>query len=341
MPLASGCYLGHLAVGQARLLRARLPIEDLLADPSTPEPLRAQLARVEEVRRFAAGLGLDVGDQYTSYVPWPGDRVVTVVVRTRAGEIEPAGFWFPIVGRVPYKGFFDPERARAEGERLRRQGYDVCEVGVRAYSTLGWLDDPVTGAMLREGEGEFAETLLHELVHATAYVPDQARFNEGAASFLGQEASVAFYAGTGLEPEARERRRAVEARRRFDAELGGLRAAVEELYAAEPAGPAREAARAALEAGARQRLVALLDEGAEGAGGAEGLRLNDACLALSATYAADLEGYARLLVREGGDLRRFVARFRAAAEARDPLAALLGDATGAGGSRPDQAPRSP
>jgi len=298
----------------------------VLADPATPEPLRARLARVEEVRRFAAALGLAVGDQYTSYVPWPGDRVVTVVVRTRPGELEPAGFWFPLVGRVPYKGFFDPERARAEAERLGREGYDVCEVGVRAYSTLGWLDDPVTGAMLREGEGVLVETLLHELVHATAYLPDRARFNEGAATFLGQEASVAFFLGAGLEPEAQARRREVAARRRLDAALGDLREAALRIYAAEPAGRRREGARATLEAGARERLRELLGPAAES------VRLNDACLALSATYAADLEAYARALAREGGDLRRFVALFRAAAAAPDPLAALLGEGAPGPGS---------
>ncbi len=108
-----------MAWGQIRLLRAREPIDALLADPDTPAELRERLSVVEEVRAYASGLGLEVDGNYTSYVPWPGDRVVTTVVATEPGSVEPAGFWFPLVGTLPYKGFFEPERAEAEAERLR------------------------------------------------------------------------------------------------------------------------------------------------------------------------------------------------------------------------------
>ena len=85
-----GCYLSHVTAGQARLLSAREPIEKLLDDPDTPAELRAQLRLVQEARSYARDLGLEVGGQYTSYVAWPGDRVVTIVVTARAGEVEPA-----------------------------------------------------------------------------------------------------------------------------------------------------------------------------------------------------------------------------------------------------------
>ena len=51
--------------------------------------------------------------------------------------------------------------------------------------------------------------------------------------------------------------------------------------------------------------------------------LNDACVALSSTYAADVDGYARTLRRLRGDLRAFVALLRTAARAPDSRAALL------------------
>ncbi len=149
--LLPGCYYAHLGSGQARLLLGREDIDTLLADPDTPPELRASLTRVKAVRHFARELGLDVGDRYTSYVEWPGDRIVTTVVATAPGEIEPTPFAFPIVGEVPYKGFFDPSRAEAEAARLRAEGYDVCLVPVSAYSTLGWFDDPVTTPLLQGG----------------------------------------------------------------------------------------------------------------------------------------------------------------------------------------------
>jgi predicted aminopeptidase len=45
-----GCYLGHVAVGQARLLHARRPIAEVIADPATPPALRERLSWIHEVR---------------------------------------------------------------------------------------------------------------------------------------------------------------------------------------------------------------------------------------------------------------------------------------------------
>jgi len=320
----SGCYLGHVAAGQLRLLAAREPIETLIADPSTPAPLRERLGLAPQARELARALGLEVGGQYTSYVPWPGDRVVTTVVATRPGEVEPAGFWFPIVGNVPYKGFFDPARARAEGERLRARGLDVCEVAVPAYSTLGWLDDPLTEPMLRGEAGRVVETIVHELVHATAFVRDAAEWNEGVATFVGQEASVRWRATAGDAAAAARERVRVEDDRRIAALLLGLRREVADLYAREPAGPDREVARAAAEARAREALGALEISTRIPAALARAIRLNDACLAIAGTYSADLPRYAEILASLEGDLRAFVGRVREAAKAPDPTAALLG-----------------
>ena len=70
-----------------RLLWARMPVERAAARARDAEPeLRAQLERVAEVRRYAEGLGLDVGDRYTDYAPWPGDSVVTTRRRDAAGR---------------------------------------------------------------------------------------------------------------------------------------------------------------------------------------------------------------------------------------------------------------
>jgi predicted aminopeptidase len=318
-----GCYLGHLAAGQARLLRARQPIEEVVADPATSAQLREQLLLVGDVRRFATGLGLDVGEQYTSFVPWPGDRVVTTVVATRPGELTPVGFRFPFVGTVPYKGFFDPERAEAEAERQRAGGRDVCVVGVAAYSTLGWIDDPVTGPMVRGDTGRFVETLLHELVHATVFVKDQVDFNEGVASFIGEEASVRFFEAAHRREDAERRRAELAEGRRIDSEILRLRETLESLYTSSEPGPGRDARRDAAEAATRAKVASLSLAERDAGALAAALRLNDACLALAATYTDDLDRYAERLAAFGDDLAAFVARLRDVADREDPRAALL------------------
>jgi len=311
-------------VGQWRLLHARQPVGEILADPATDALLRERLELVERTRRFAAELDLEVDGQYRSYVDWPGDRVVTTVVATRPGELDPAGFWFPLIGRLPYKGFFAAERAEREAARLRSEDMDVCVVPVRAYSTLGWFDDPVTGPMLRLGLGQLVETLLHELVHATVYLRADADFNEGVATFIGEEGSVRFYTRAG-EPElAAARRREVEQGRRLDALVLALRDRVKTLYAETEPGPQRDSRRTALEQETRLAIAALPLEPQDPAELAERIRLNDACLALAATYTADLARYAARLAELDGDLAAFVARLRAVADAEDPRTALLG-----------------
>lgn len=298
----------------------------MLADPTTPDALRESLVLVDDARALASRLGLEVGERYRSYAPWPGDRVVTIVVATRPGEVEPAGFWFPVVGRVPYKGFFDPTRAEAEAQRLAEAGQDTCVVPVSAYSTLGWFDDPVTQPMLRAGPGRLVETLIHELVHATIFAPSQPEFNEGIASFVGQEASVRFF----TERDGPGSERAQEARRRVDDDraIAGVRLAlrerVSELYHDEPAGAMRHQDRARLEARSREALAALPLTTRDPATLSREARLNDACLSLAGTYAADLERYALRLEALGGDLAGLVEAARAASEAPDPRAALLG-----------------
>jgi predicted aminopeptidase len=322
--LSTGCYYAHLATGQARLLLAREPFEAILADPATAPDLAGRLRLAGEVRSFALELGLDVGRQYTSYVDWPGDRVVTTIVATRPGEIEARPFWFPVVGRVPYKGFFDPALAEREAAALRGKGLDTCVVPVLAYSTLGWLADPLTAPLARLTPSRLAETLLHELLHATVYVGSEPEFNEGLATFVGQEAAVRFFARRdGSEAAARERRR-VEEDRRVAALLLGFRERVRALYEREPPGPSRDAARAALDRETRAALAALPLETRDPRRTAEAARLNDACQALAGTYQADLASYAETLDRLGGDLAQFVAEARRIAEARDPRARLLG-----------------
>ena len=47
--------------------------------------------------------------------------------------------------------------------------------------------------MLGRGPARLVETLLHELVHTTAFLPGEADFNEGAAQFIGQQSAIRFF----------------------------------------------------------------------------------------------------------------------------------------------------
>jgi predicted aminopeptidase len=354
--VASGCDYAHLAAGQLKILWHRRPLASAVQDPRLPPDDRALLARVDSVRGFARALGLRVGDQYTSFVEWPGDRIVTTLVRTRPGSLETVGWWYPFLGRLPYRGYFDQARAEREARRLREtQGYDVCVSAVTAYSTLGWLDDPVTSPMLGRGAANLVETLLHELVHATVFVEGDADFNEGVALFVGQEAAIRYFewveheraaqTATGVErvargddagaaeggaeaqgealrlPSAERVRSWVADRRRSEATVLGFRERIEAI-----AGRADAAAqRAAAERVLRGELAALPLEVLDPAAIAAEARLSDACLALRGTYFRDVPRHAALLAAQGGDLRAWVGRLIEWAKRDEPPARFFSD----------------
>jgi len=306
----SGCYYGHLASGQIKLLWQRQPIEEATEDPAHDEPTRELLRLVDSIRSYAVELGLRVDGQYTSYVDWPGDRIVTTLVRTRPGSLEAVPHWFPIVGELPYKGYFDQDRAEAEAERLRvEDGFDVCVSAITAYSTLGWFDDPVTSPMLARGAASLAETLFHEWVHSTAFFPDKIDFNESVAQFIGQHAAIRFFedvSGDSAQrlPDASRVRDAIDDRRAIDDVIQTFHDLLLEIQDADD----RVALRAVAEAGARGELAALPLRVLDADRVASGARLSDACLALRGTYVQDLPRHAQLLRELDGDLEAMIAR---------------------------------
>lgn len=239
--------------------------------------------------------------------------------------MEQVPWWFPLVGRLPYKGFFDQARAEAEAARLLESGrYDVCVSGVTAYSTLGWLDDPVTQPMLRRGAASLVETLFHELVHATAFVSGEADFNEGVAQFIGQQAAIEFFErelpsiprwGTQALPSAERVRASIADRRLVADSLVAFRDRVALLE-----GDADRAhQRIRLESEARQELASLPLRVLDPSEVAARARLSDACLSLRGTYVRDLPRHEQVLAALGGDLTAMIDRLRRWADEAKPV----------------------
>ena len=63
-------------------------------------------------------------------------------------RLVPHTWWFPIVGRVPYKGFFDFGAAQLPRATFRPRARHVS-APVGGVSTLGWFNDPCLSTTLR------------------------------------------------------------------------------------------------------------------------------------------------------------------------------------------------
>ncbi len=209
--LLNGCgldYYLHLARGQARIAWRSRPIHEVLSTPTTPPATAERLRLVGELRDFASEeLGLQPGDSYTLFFDTGGEPVSWNVSASPPDRFAPHLWYFPVVGELPYKGFFSRERATHERDLLLAQGLDVVMSPVSAYSTLGYFSDPVLSTMLDEEEGELAELLLHELTHGTIFPAGQAEYSESAATFVGQ-AGALLYLERKYGPQSAQLRRA-------------------------------------------------------------------------------------------------------------------------------------
>jgi len=130
----TACYLSRGAWEEAKILSRRQPISEIVSDPRTPTEVREKLKLVLAARQYAKdSLKLRTKDSFTTYSRLDHDTLVLVVSAAYRDTLKPYTWWFPIVGRVPYKGYFDFAAAKRDAKNLYDDGFDV----------YGWTD-PVT-----------------------------------------------------------------------------------------------------------------------------------------------------------------------------------------------------
>jgi predicted aminopeptidase len=162
-------------------LHRAVPLEDLEENHQFVEQIR-------DIRRFAQEeLGLRETANYTRYVDIDRDYLALVVSASAKDSFLRHEWWFPVAGRVPYKGFFNEKDARREAEKLKRRDLDVWVREVDAFSTLGWFRDPLYSYMREYPVYRLADLIIHETLHATVYLKGQSQFNEELAEFVGRE----------------------------------------------------------------------------------------------------------------------------------------------------------
>jgi predicted aminopeptidase len=189
------------AKGQLTIIWNARPVEEVLKDPSFPDSLKTKLHLIERVRKFAIdSLGLKDTENYKTLYDQKGEEIMWVVTACEPFEFKPKEWKFPILGTVPYKGFFVKERAIALRDELDKEGWDTSIRNPGGWSTLGWFTDPILSNMLERTEGDLANLIIHEMSHATIFIKDSVEFNENLSTFIGDRGAERFLVATyGIE----------------------------------------------------------------------------------------------------------------------------------------------
>jgi predicted aminopeptidase len=308
----TGRYLLRAGWEEAKILRRRRAIAQLVASDSLPPATMTKLRLVLAARQFAAdSLHLATKKSFTTFSQLDSDTLVLVLSGVYPDQLEQKTWWFPIVGSVPYKGYFDVDQAKRAAAALKEDGFDVYLRPASAFSTLGWFNDPLVSSTLRADTIDLVNTVIHELTHNTYYAAGGATFNESFANFVGSRGAAAFFRARGAEAAADE----AEARWGDDKLMAifwsGLYRRVDSAFKAHPDDrDARIAARDTIYREAREYLVHDLGRRLRviGPHTLERIRIDNSAVMAHRVYLTDVDLFDAVLARERRDLPRAIAR---------------------------------
>lgn len=311
-----GRYVARAGWEEAKILSRRVKIADVIADSSTSPSLREKLRVVMAARSFAVeSLGLEADESFTTFAQLDRDTLVLVLSAAYRDRLVAYRWWFPIVGRLPYKGYFKPDDALRARSDFEARGFDTYLRPASAFSTLGWFNDPLLSTTVRADTTFLVNTVIHELSHNTLFVAGNAEFSESFASFIGSRGAEAFFRSRNA-PIAAD---AVAEDWANDQVLGAFweRTAkmLDSAYRAWPSdSAARVAARDTVYARARRILVDSIGPQLRGVDVTRlgRIQLDNAALLARRVYAQRLDLFDSVWVRNGRDVRRSIDAIRSA-----------------------------
>jgi predicted aminopeptidase len=189
----NGCYVFKQGIYALRYNRQAENIDVVLKNSLTNDETRKFLMLIKEIRQYAVdSIGLNSNSNYSRYVTINKDYLIDVVSAAEKHSFKQYKWCFPVVGCVPYKGYFEAADATKMAEKLSKKGYDINVDKVDAYSSLGFFSDPLYSFMSTYSVYGIASLIFHEQTHATVYIKNQSNFNEQLATFIGTTGAQQF-----------------------------------------------------------------------------------------------------------------------------------------------------
>jgi predicted aminopeptidase len=334
----TGRYLVRAGWSEAKILRRARPIAALVRDSTLDGATRHKLELVLDARAFAAdSVKLDARRGFKTFSHIDRDTLVVVLSAAYRDRLKYKTWWFPIVGSVPYKGYFDVSDAKRAAAALSRDGFDAYLRPASAFSTLGYLEDPVLSTTIDEDSVELVNTVIHELTHNTFYASGQAVFNESFANFVGTHGAEWFYAARHDSARVREAREDWARQKLLGRFWSGVYNSVDSAFKAhEESRDERLRARELVFTEARVRFAREIEPALPGYDPAKPvkLHLDNAALMSRRMYRTGLDDFDAVYEREGERLPAAIARIIRIAKASpsDPYAAMRAYVSNGSGS---------
>lgn len=304
-------FYTQAVAGQSEIMLKRKPVAKLIADPHTEAKLREQFHLTQRLLVFARDeLAMPSNGSYTLYSDLHREHTVWVVHAAPELSMQAKSWWYPVVGRQEYRGFFSKKLAEQEMALLGKQGYETWGGDVDAFSTLGVFRDPLLNTFILREEMELAELLFHELAHHQYYVSGNTKLNEGMAEAVAREGVRRWFKAT-RRPNLLARydlrlQRLSQARHAIGGTVHRLRA----LYAS----PRNDDEKRKLKMQEIARLKSQLRKlrGTWGGGLDAWIDqpINNARLNSFIAYEDEVPRFTRMLKNEGGDFAKFWQRIK-------------------------------
>jgi len=326
--LVTGCsaprYVMEQALGQLRVLQGRERLERVLLRPDLSSERRRKLKLVQVVRRYAfEEIGLRRTGAYTRVYDTGGKPLAYNLSACDKTALKPRVWHFPIVGSLPYLGFFDRARGLRMKARLDAQGLDTHYRPVSAFSSLGWFADPVYTSMLEASDGRLADIIIHETTHTTLFLRGEVAFNESLAMFVGNQGALNLMARLHgpRSQQVSDLRQEIQRRRQFGVLLDALYRQLDALYRGPRDRAQKLRLREDLFVRARARYKQIFPDPKRW-GSFVKEPLNNAVVLSYGRYTLGIRFHRRVYALLGRNLRRFVAFYRRAARFDDLIATL-------------------
>lgn len=320
-------YIWSSAYNQLKILNSRVPVEVALNDPTVTAEEKRKIELAQKARTFAESqLHLSKTKNYTSFVKLDRPFVTYVVSAAYRWELRHYEWSYPILGKMPYKGFFAEQEAQDEERILKNEDLDTYLRGVSAYSTLGWFRDPILSSMLRYKDYDLVNTIIHETVHATLFIKQEADFNERLASFLGAKGAEIYFMQTEgpKSPTLAEVKNENEDDKNFSEFISVELRLLEEWYKVLPPKDRIESKRNERILEIQKRFSETIQPKMKTRNYSKfaSAKLNNARLLIYKTYMQDLGDFEKLYELTGHDFEKFLAQCRTFETEKNPSAGL-------------------